>query len=159
MNLPNCEREAAVLRAVESNNWTEELRSHADTCEVCSEVTLVAHYLQADAQETMAEAPLPDAGLIWWKAQRQARREAAERATLPIVILERVSWGVGALSTAGLLAWFWPQIEAVSGMFRLAWEQTSSLNLSLQPSSYLLVGGSLLLFLLTFVLYAVWAEE
>lgn len=159
MNLPNCKHEAAVLRAVETNQWSEGLRSHAGACEVCSEVMLVAHCLQADARVTLAESSSPDAGLIWWKAQRQARREAAERATLPIAILERVSWGVGALSVAGFLAWFWPQIKAVSGIFRLAWEQTSSLGLSLQPGSYLLVSGSLLLFLLTFVLYAVWAEE
>jgi hypothetical protein len=159
MNLPNCEHEAAVLQAVETNEWPEGLRTHANACEVCSEVMLVAHYLQADAQETLAESPLPDAGLIWWKAQRQARQAAVERATLPIAILEKVSWGFGGLSVAGLLTWFWPQIEAVLGMFRLAWAQTSSLGISLQPGSYLLVGGSLLLFLLTFVLYAVWAEE
>ena len=159
MNLPNCEREPAVLKAVESGEWSKGLPAHAKTCEVCSDALLVAHYLQSQAQAAQAEAPLPDAGLIWWKAQLQAKRAAAERATRPIVILEKISYAVGAVGIAVLLVWFWPQIANWTGMFKLVWAQAASLGMPLQPSTYLLAGGGLILFAFVFFLYAVWAEE
>ena len=160
MNLPNCERESAVLKAAESGQWSKGLRAHAQACEVCSDALLVTHYLQSQAQAAQAEAPLPDAGLIWWKAQLQAKRAAAERATRPIVILEKISYAVGAVGIAVLLVWFWPQIANWAGMFKLVWAQSSSLGMPLlQPSAYLLAGGGTLLFVFFFFLYAVWAEE
>ena len=73
MNLTHCDREIEVIKAARTGFWPEHLRSHAESCEACAEALLVSHYLNEEAASALntAEAisPLPEAGLVWWKAQ------------------------------------------------------------------------------------------
>ena len=94
MNLPICPREGEILKAVEAGGWTDELRTHTLSCQVCADTALVAGFLrEADA----GTVSVPEAGLVWWKAQLRQRREATQRAMRPVVIAERVALaGAGA---------------------------------------------------------------
>ena len=118
MNLPQCDREQEVLDALRSGRWASawgaELRQHAATCAVCAEVAFVAQEFRREAELAPAELPagLPSAGLIWWKAQRAARREAEQRAAEPILLVERAAYALGALVTLGLGIWQRPRITA-----------------------------------------------
>ena len=80
----SCERETELVEALTSGRWPdacgEDLRRHAATCPVCADVVLVARALEQESAEARIEMALPTAGLVWWKAQMRARREAAERA-------------------------------------------------------------------------------
>jgi hypothetical protein len=87
MSEHNCEQEQQVAAALCSGACTPELREHARTCPVCSEVMLVSGFLREEASLARHElSTLPDATLIWRKAQALAREKALARATLPIRI-------------------------------------------------------------------------
>jgi len=91
-----CEFEADVLAAVIQSRWPDrvdaELREHVKTCEICSDVAAVAGAIECAREETAAYASIPDAlpdsGLVWWKAQMRARREAVEAAGRPITAIQ-----------------------------------------------------------------------
>ncbi len=109
-----CEKEQQVLGAVRSGRWDDEsnspLRLHAASCPACADVALVAQFLHQDIDRAGTQARLPEAGLVWWKAQLLARRAAAERATQPIALVERVACAWGLLSLLGVAVWRWPEI-------------------------------------------------
>ena len=88
MKALGCEFESEVLAAVIEARWPEradaELRAHAEGCAICREVAAVGAALAADRETLLAEATVPDSGLVWWRAQLRARREAAKVAGRPI---------------------------------------------------------------------------
>src|SRR5215472_15943597 len=99
MKAYRCDQEDAVLEAVGSGHWPDaELRAHAAACPICADVALVAEVLEAENEWIEIEAPLPPAGLVWWKAQMRAKRDAAERAAAPIRLVERVAGIFGVVS-------------------------------------------------------------
>ncbi len=118
---PHCDLEGDVAQAARSGQWPAELRAHLDSCPSCADTALVAEFL---AQPPETEAAVPDAGLLWWKAEIRRRLEAQEKASAPI------RWAEGAVVTAVLacLAYFllvplpldhWPWIAAVFSVFTL----------------------------------------
>lgn len=98
-----CKFESEVLSAVLEARWPErvepELRAHVDTCAICTEVAAVGTALEAERETLRSEAVLPDGGLLWWRAQLRARREAAKVAGRPITAAQ-----VLALASAAGLA-------------------------------------------------------
>ncbi len=98
-----CKFESEVLAAVLEARWPErvepELRAHVDGCAICAEVAAVGKALEADREILRIEAVLPDSGMVWWRAQLRARREAAKMAGRPITAAQ-----VLALASAAGLA-------------------------------------------------------
>lgn len=138
---------------------------HVAQCTVCAEVVLVAQFLQRDDERARVEAALPEAGLVWWKAQLLARRAAAERAAQPIAIVESVACTSAVLSLVALMIWQWSRIHGWLSELTDLWN-VCDLQLReffLSPwnvQSYILmmsVGG--LLLVMAFLVYSVWAEE
>jgi hypothetical protein len=107
-----CDKEAQVVEAARTGSWDAELRLHADTCPACSEVALAARVLNEMHAADLAEARIPDAGLMWWKAQLLAKREAAERASQPINFVERFAYAWVAVGVIGVCIWQWSAIRA-----------------------------------------------
>src|SRR5271157_2116464 len=121
MKLPQCDREQEVVDALRSGRWAsawgDDIRQHAAVCAVCAEVALAAQEFQREAELAQAElqqpgAGLPSAGLVWWKAQRAARRAAEQRAAEPIMLVERAAYALGALAAVVLGVWQWPRLAA-----------------------------------------------
>jgi len=54
----------------------EELHDHASGCAACAEVALVTAALAAARLASVRAAPVPRSGLVWWRMQLRARREA-----------------------------------------------------------------------------------
>ncbi len=83
-----CRFEEDVLSAVVQSRWPErvdpQLQAHVEGCGICSDIVAVAGTLDADHDEMLSAAVIPEAGRIWWQAQLRARREAAEAASAPI---------------------------------------------------------------------------
>lgn len=158
MNLPDCEFEGNILQALATGDWPEELRHHADSCPACSDVLLVAGFLQAEQSQTAAASPLPDAGRAWWTAQRRLREEKVRRATRPIALVERISLGLAALGGIAALLWLWPELKAGWGWLQLAWKHVLPAAAP-SASQMLFLGGGLLLLVLLFGVYVVWAED
>ena len=124
-----CEFEADVLSAVMQSRWLErvdpELREHAKTCEICSDLAMVSGAIECAREESAAYAripdTLPDSGRVWWKAQMRARREAVETAGRPITAIQ-----VAAFACAMVL--MGACIGATSSWFQsgLKWAQSQA---------------------------------
>lgn len=98
-----CSHEQDVLAAQRNDAWTDELREHLAECGDCAETLMVAGFLQEAA--ATAEAPVQEAGLVWWKMQLRARRDDAARAARPVVVAERVAMATVGLGLLGGIAW------------------------------------------------------
>ena len=98
-----CQYETEVLAAVLQGRWPEHaeapLRAHALGCRICSEVAAIATALERSQDRLRASAALPDAGVVWWRAQMRARREAVAAAGRPISAVQCVAFAcaVGVL--------------------------------------------------------------
>ena len=162
MNGRPCEKEQEVLEAVRSGRlglersaWAEELRSHIASCTDCADLALVTEYLQREDKAGIAEAHLPSASLMFWKAQLRARRESTEKALLPVRVAEKIA-AASAVAVAGsLLLWKGPALGAPLSALRgfedvLPGFMNSSLTLGTATAFACLMG---------FVLYAVFAKE
>ncbi|MBI3450601.1 MAG: hypothetical protein HY049_17025 [Acidobacteria bacterium] len=107
MNIPVCDREEAVLRASRQDRWTDELREHARGCAVCADVALAASFMNMGSAAA-ADHPLPDAGLVFWKAQLRAKRDAVARATRPIAVVEQAAWACAIVVVGAAAVWAVP---------------------------------------------------
>ena len=145
-----CAFEAEILSAVLQSSWPErvsaELRTHIQACAVCSDVVATAHAMNSARKEAHSRAVLPDSGVVWWRAQLRARREAAEAAGRPItaaqiIALACVAGFLGACFGA-TSNWFQSILNGIaSTMSRL------KLN-ALLPSTWAFVAGHEALLLL-----------
>lgn len=164
MNAFGCEREQEVLEAIRSGRWRGEpddpLDQHVRACAVCADVLVVARFLQETNQLAASEAPLPDAGTLFWKARLLARRAAAEKAARPVAIAQSVAFCSGLLAVLALAIWNWPNVETwVSGLTSL-WSTRDLIASFWTFQAYLSAGViSSSLVLLSLLLYSIWAEE
>lgn len=109
-----CEKELLVIEAARSGAWDTELRKHVAGCHACAEVALAAGALNAMRASDQAEARIPDAGLMWWKAQLLSKRAAGERATKPISFVEHFAYACGVFAAVAVCVWQW---SAIRGWF------------------------------------------
>jgi hypothetical protein len=120
MNEAYCEKEQQIVAALCGSSRDAEILGHARTCPVCSEVLLVAELLREGSQISTRElSAVPDAGLVWRKAQALAREKALFRATLPIRLARISALVIAVLAAPWLvlesrqlwpwMADFWPR--------------------------------------------------
>ncbi len=114
-----CDREQELLAALRSGNWTPELRAHFAACDSCAELAITAEFMQQAA--ATADQHVTPAGLVWWKAQLRARREAAQTAARPVLIAERAAAIVALLGAVGAMAWLSSDstLAAIAGIVAL----------------------------------------
>jgi type II secretory pathway component PulF len=60
--------------------------------------------LQRDRRHLAAAAPVPASAIVWWRAQRRAREEAARTAGRPITIVQSAGLVCGAMAVIAVLA-------------------------------------------------------
>lgn len=86
-----CAWEASVAAAALSPDWpadaAESISNHIGGCASCREVAAVASMLGA-AEAAPRARRVPDAAVVWHRAQMRARREDAEDAVRPIVWMQ-----------------------------------------------------------------------
>jgi hypothetical protein len=100
---PECVREQDLLEALAAGRWPEscaaELRTHVDGCGSCIDILAVALPLLQEHELAQRDARVPPSGVVWWRAQMRARREAVKAATSPITLIQ----GVALACAAGLV--------------------------------------------------------
>jgi hypothetical protein len=109
--MKECAREHEIVEAVTSGRWPDacdaDLRDHVTSCHVCKEVAFVAAALHEEHDVALAEARLPSAGLVWWRAELRARREAVKAAERPLTLVHSLAAasaiGVGAALVGGMI--------------------------------------------------------
>ena len=86
--IPRCEREPEVVRALGRGELSGNLLQHAGACVVCTEVcAITGHLLLVDSS---MEEPLESAAGVWWRLNLRMRRQKIERARLPLVWMARI---------------------------------------------------------------------
>jgi hypothetical protein len=103
MSRIECRYESEILDAVASGRWPErlstELHDHVSSCSICSELAMVSAMYRDDFASAMDEVRVPSAGLVWWKSELRARREAVRVASRPITLVT----GIAGVSTVAVL--------------------------------------------------------
>jgi hypothetical protein len=123
-----CAREVEVLDLIAIGQWparaSADLATHVTSCECCADLAVVAMAVTGVREATHANVRVPDASLVWYRAQVRARQDAARRAARPmflvqvagvVVILAAVTIWSGGLTQwlAGGLARGWATITSV----------------------------------------------
>ena len=134
--LPECAHEREVLDLVLADRWPDrcdaDTLAHVGECEICADVVSVALAMREDqALQPMESAAVPDATLVWWRAQLRAHEEAGRKAARPIAMVQGVGIGIAGVAAISLSRTFWPWIrEYVSSL----WTATSAATTSAQTS-------------------------
>jgi hypothetical protein len=102
-----CPREQDLLDVLTTDQWPdrcdEELRRHVEACQSCRDLVAVLTPLSEAWAETRSEAHPPGSGMVWWRAQMRARREAARSAARPVAVAQIVGGLVAIAFVAGVL--------------------------------------------------------
>jgi len=116
MNARGCEREADVLDLVAIGQWPRRadasLRAHVGGCDVCAEVASIATAVR-EWSEAAPVARMPEASVVWHRAQVKARAEAARAAARPVWVAQ--AFGLVALVVA--LVWMGPSASWYAGVW------------------------------------------
>jgi hypothetical protein len=148
MNAMECDREIEIVEAVTCGRWPagvdEELQLHAAKCTVCTDVVRVSLALTEDRSDALLSARVPSAGLVWWRSEMRVRREAVERATRPMKIVEWTALACVLAALGVFLYWIGP-----SGLTAMLW----------QPSLAFFAGVGLLVLLSSVVCYFVLSRD
>lgn len=106
-----CERD--VLDLVAIGQWParadETLRAHVAACETCAEVASIATVVRDWANEADAvdAVKVPDASVVWYRAQVRAREDATRRASRPVLLAQL--FAVAAVALA--VFWIGPNLS------------------------------------------------
>jgi hypothetical protein len=160
MKPKNCENEIRILEALGQGlapeAFEEPLRRHIEGCASCAEIVSVYKLFQTESEQLCAAAPIPEAGRVWWRATRAARRAAAERALRPILIAERVALAIGGGVLVALLIFAAPWL---AGQVRYSGIFSGTVVYSLSLASLIVTSLIVCGLLMAGALYTLWAEK
>lgn len=108
-----CPQEAAAARAARTGQWEESLQAHVAECAVCRDVAQAARWMYALAHKSERNLALPDADLLWWRAQLAQKQAQAERAQKPLEWVAVFSEAILVLGPAGWFAWNWHEVQGL----------------------------------------------
>lgn len=125
--LQECAHEREVLDLVLAERWPDrcdpDVVAHAADCAVCRDVVAVALAMRDDEARVEADivaaspqhpSVVPDARLVWFRAQLRAHEDAGRKAARPIAMVQGIGIGIGLVAAASLVQMFWPWIRAYS---------------------------------------------
>jgi hypothetical protein len=136
---PSCPHEADVLDLIWTNQWPARaeraLVEHVAACDVCRDLASVASALSDLHEATAADVRVPDASVVWYRAEVRARHELARRATRPVAAAQVTAAvaGIGGLFSAwrlggdSLVEW-WSGLSAPALPQIGLWSQTVSIT-------------------------------
>jgi hypothetical protein len=107
MILGPCSSRAEVQQMVARGHWphacSPQLRAHLTSCKACAEFVLLREVFEQSRTAALAEARLPAAGAIWWRAQLARRSAAVERMGRPTLGAYAFLLGLTLAVGAGLI--------------------------------------------------------
>jgi hypothetical protein len=106
-----CQREGEILVAAGRGPWSEETRQHLLECEECAAAAAVASWMSDAARNDVRQHKLPDPAVVWLKAQLLRQQSVAQRAGLPLNIVQIAAYLTVAGGWAALLTWKWRVLQ------------------------------------------------
>ena len=101
MKQMGCEHESSVIRALHSDEWTEELRLHAAECQDCSQALYLAGAMREEARRAEIHCNPPNAHWILQRSRRMAREIAVRRMARLLAVMRTVA----AFYVVAVVAW------------------------------------------------------
>jgi predicted anti-sigma-YlaC factor YlaD len=144
-----CDHLSSLLEAAAAGRETDPaVVDHLAGCPACRESVEAVCWMRRMADTTTEAHALPNAEVIWWKAQLLRRWQADRRAAAPIERMHKAELYAGLASLVGFVAWQWSgvtrMLSSVSPSRLVAWSaQTATGGAPGDPSSVVLVFGSL----------------
>jgi hypothetical protein len=137
-----CEKEQVVVAALLAGALPDDLLAHVSVCEVCAEVAQLSHALLHQVARTADVLRLPDASLVWKRAEALAKQQAIAKATRPIRIA-RICAGVATLLA---VPWLVPTlVNSMPNFSRHLLTMDHTFLEALTGTSLFVVGTSLML--------------
>ena len=103
-----CAQQPDILSAVAAGREGEALMAaHLAACPSCREQAHAISWMRHLAAAPEPSHPLPDPGVIWWKAQLLRRWQAERAASAPIERMHWVELVAGFASLVVFLVWQW----------------------------------------------------
>jgi hypothetical protein len=110
-----CHREQEIVDAIANRRWPHavdpSLAAHAEECDNCRDVMMVAVALYDDEFCARHEARVPSAGLVWWRATIRARAEATRVAERPMTVAQGVAGAAVVGLACGLAGVAWQSVQ------------------------------------------------
>jgi len=107
VNAPLCSHERDVLDLVAIGQWPQraeaQLRAHVAACASCAEVAEIAVAVR-EWNDVALVAPVPDASIVWHRAQLKAREAATRTASKPVWVAQ----GFALVALVVALVWMGP---------------------------------------------------
>jgi hypothetical protein len=104
-----CAREREVTELLERGCWpgacAVDLRSHVESCRICSDLVVVSQAFQDAHKQTTPLPHLESSGALWWRAQLRRRNAAIEKVGRPILGAQIFALAVSVILGAAVLAW------------------------------------------------------
>ena len=99
--MTSCDREELVLDILRSGRAIADtdLAPHLAACDRCADLAEVAAAVLDEQRVATLEAQPPASGIVWWRMQRRAQREAMRKAARAVTAVQALSI-VGALIVA-----------------------------------------------------------
>jgi ABC-type enterobactin transport system permease subunit len=134
-----CEFERDVHEAVAAGRWPTrvepELRAHAQQCEICQDAVIVARAF-AESDLATTRRALPEASLVWWRAQARAKADAARQATRPITVAQAIAFAAIVGFAGALLGASSPWLQTLlhwgAGAFKQVIPESGGISGSLE---------------------------
>ncbi len=121
--MTECIHERDLVEAILSNRWPDgchELKAHVQQCAICADVLIVAQALHQEREDLLKHAPVPSAGLVWWRSELRARQDAIRTATKPMRVFQAFGAasvaGVGVALAVGMLPWFEGWVDSLAAL-------------------------------------------
>lgn len=106
-----CEQETHVARAAAGGTLSESLRAHVAGCRDCAAAAAIAPFMTRFSRTNERQRRLPDASVIWLKAQLLRGSVMAERVSRPLNVLQIASYVLVAGGWAAVLTWKWSNLQ------------------------------------------------
>lgn len=124
-----CPREAELLEALQTTAWPESspanLRAHVAECDSCTDLAAIVVLLLDEHRLATLQAQVPSSAIVWWRAQRRARLEAARTAARPILVIQGLAGACAVGLIAGAASYVSP---AVRSSLSKAWSMVAGLT-------------------------------
>ncbi|MBK5260577.1 MAG: hypothetical protein JJE51_13380 [Thermoanaerobaculia bacterium] len=106
-----CQQETHVARAAVGGTLSESLRAHVAGCSDCAAAAAIAPFMTRFARTNERQRRLPDASVIWLKAQLLRGSVMAERVSRPLNVLQIASYVLVAGGWAAVVTWKWSNLQ------------------------------------------------
>jgi len=106
-----CRHEPHVRRATVENQWTDALREHVASCADCAAAAAAGTFMTRLSRFDERPRKLPDASVVWLKAQLFRGSVIADRAARPLNIVQMLAYTVVAGGWAAVLTWKWNDLQ------------------------------------------------